>query len=48
MKLKPTFDKVGIWLTNDQTPEAIQSVKEDMVRLLSVIEKDIEFMDFQE
>ena len=27
LKLKPTFDKVAIWLTNDQTPEAIESIK---------------------
>jgi hypothetical protein len=46
--LKPTFDKIAVWLTNDQTPETIKSVKEDLIRLLSVKEKDIEFLDFQE
>ena len=46
LKLKPTFDKIAIWLQNDHTPEIIESVKQDMIKICAVSEKDIEFMDF--
>jgi len=48
LKLKPQFDKIAIWLTNDQSAAGIESVKKDLVRLLEIKEKDIEFLDFQE
>ena len=36
LKLKPQFDKIGIWLTNDATPEAIASIKSELARLVQV------------
>lgn len=48
LKLKPAFDKIGIWLNNDQSPEAIEQTKKDLITLLKIKAKDIEFLDFQE
>ena len=46
LKLKPQFDKIGIWLNNDQNAEGIEKVRKDLITLLNIKAKDIEFLDF--
>jgi hypothetical protein len=48
LKLKPSFDKIAIWMTNGTPIDEINSLKADIIRITNVKESDIEFMDFQE
>ncbi len=48
LKLKPSFDKIAIWMTNGTPQAEINAVKADIIRMTQVKESDIEFMDFQE
>ena len=48
LKLKPSFDKIAIWMTNGTPQDEINAVKADLIKITGVKESDIEFMDFQE
>lgn len=48
MNLKPQFDKIGIWFTDCEDADEIAKVKEDILNILQVPEKELEYEVFQE
>ena len=48
LNLKPQFDKIGIWFTDCEDQDEIAKVKEDILAILQVDEKELEYEVFQE
>ena len=48
LNLKPQFDKIGVWFTDCDDVDEIAKVKADIVSILQVEEKDLEYEVFQE
>jgi len=48
LNLKPQFDKIGIWITDCEDEEEISKVKINIIEILQVNEKDIEYEVFRE
>lgn len=48
LNLKPQFDKIGIWFTDCEDQDEIAKIKEDIVGILQVDEKELEYDVFQE
>lgn len=48
LNLKTQFDKVAIWFTDCDDQEEINKIKEDIIAILQIEEKDLEYDVFQE
>lgn len=46
LNLKPQFDKVAIWLTDYENEEETGTVKKELMQLLALEEKDLEYQVF--
>lgn len=43
LNLKPQFDKIGIWFTDCEDQDEIAKIKEDIVAILQIEEKELEY-----
>lgn len=48
LNLKPQFDKIGIWFTDCDDGEEIARIKEDILNILQIPERELEYEVFQE
>lgn len=48
LNLKPQFDKIGVWFTDCEDSDEIAKIKEDLVKILQIDEKELEYDVFQE
>jgi len=48
MKLKPQWDKISIWMNNSAKTEAVAQVRAQIVSMLGIPDKDVEYMVFKD
>lgn len=48
LNLKPQFDKIGVWFTDCEDTDEIAKIKADLVNVLQIDEKELEYEVFQE
>lgn len=48
LNLKTQFDKIGVWFTDCEDTEEIEKIKGDILNILQIPEKELEYEVFQE
>lgn len=48
LNLKPQFDKISLWITDCEKEEGIKFIKNDLLEILKMEEKDLEFEIFRD
>lgn len=48
LNLKPQFDKIAVWITNSKDTEGVAQTKKEIIDILQVDEKEIEYSVFKE
>lgn len=48
MNLKPQFDKIAVWITDCRDEKAMAQLKQDILKITQIDEKEIEYEIFKE
>jgi hypothetical protein len=48
LNLKPGFDKISLWITDCEQEEAIKYIKNDLIEILKIEDKELEFEIFRD
>jgi len=48
LNLKPGFDKISLWITDSEKEEGIKYIKKDLVEILKIEDKELEYEIFRD